>query len=159
MWVVTFAAGSGDVESLYLNDTGLSGTRLSASVAEDTVGSALGGTYRLYLGSGHAPKFPLDANGAYLGATGTNDNETVRSEPLVWNASVQDVQVAINALLPTYAAEGIGRIYLAYDRNDIEEIVQRHPCDRMPDVPSPFTFEFGTSFAVDPHLAVHQRNK
>lgn len=105
MWTVTFAAGSGDVESLYLNSTGLVGTQLSALVFEDTAGSALGGTYRLYAGGSYASRFPLDDDLANV-ETEAKSNGTGRSEPLEWNAKAEDVQVEINGLLPEYSSEG-----------------------------------------------------
>lgn len=105
MWAVTFATGSGDMESLHLNSTGLVGTQLSTLVLEDTAGNALDGTYRLYTGGGYASGFPLDANLIHIEKKGGN-NGSGRSDPLEWNAKAEDVQSAINGLLPEYSSEG-----------------------------------------------------
>ncbi|CAM9633006.1 unnamed protein product, partial [Hapterophycus canaliculatus] len=51
-WTVTFPAASGDVPSLYLNASGLSGTRILAAVSVDIAGSNLGGSFYLYSNSG-----------------------------------------------------------------------------------------------------------
>lgn len=95
------------MDSLYLNSTGLTGTQVRAIVLEDTAGSTLGGTYRLYAGGEYRSGLPLSSDQVYVDSIGTGDsNGTGRSAPLVWNAEAIDVQAAINALLPEYSAEG-----------------------------------------------------
>lgn len=96
LWTVTFPANGGDVDALFLNASGLSGTGLLASVSEDVVGSALGGSFRLYY-NGHS--------GALVGDEGET-NSTGRSEPLAWNAEADEVRWAIETLLPDYASQG-----------------------------------------------------
>lgn len=106
MWTVTFPTDSGDVPSLYLNASGLSGTGVLAMVSEDVAGSTLDGSFRLYSNGGYASGFPLDADAAYLSIEDAENNGTGRSEPLAWNAEAEDVRVAIEGLLPEYASQG-----------------------------------------------------
>lgn len=103
LWTITFPAASGDVSSLYLNASGLTGTGLVAAVSEDIAGSSLGGSFYLYSNGGSRAGFPLDAEGAYLGTEDKTSNGTGRSEPLAWNAEADDVRMAIEGLLPSYS--------------------------------------------------------
>lgn len=109
LWAVTFAAGSGDVDSLYFNGTGLSGTSLRAALYEDIAGSAIGGTFRLYSGASYVSEFPPDASDPYLEGLGSNGSITGRSDRLEWNASAEDVQAAVNGLFDSSSSQGVGR--------------------------------------------------
>lgn len=106
LWTITFPAASGDVDPLYLNASGLTGTGLVAEVSEDVAGSSLGGSFYLYSNGGARAGFPVDAEGAYIGTEDKASNGTGRSEALAWNAEADDVRVAIEGLLPSYAIEG-----------------------------------------------------
>lgn len=106
LWTITFPMYSGDVSSLYINASGLDGTGLLASVAEDFQGSALGGYFRLYATGGFASGFPLDVDGTFLWADSSTNNGSRRSEPLAWNAEDDDVLAAIEDLLPESASQG-----------------------------------------------------
>lgn len=106
LWAITFPSDSGNVDSLYLNVTGLRGTDLLASVSEDVSGSTLGGSFRLYSNRGGygSSGFPIDEDGTHLGAA---ENGTGRSEPLAWNAEAGDVRAAVENLLPEYSSQGV----------------------------------------------------
>lgn len=106
LWTVTFPAASGDVASLALDAAGLAGTRLLATVAEDTNGDGLGGSFYLYSNGGSPAGFPIDAEGANLSTNDMVNNGTGSSEPLQWNAAADDVRVAIEGLLPDYVSSG-----------------------------------------------------
>ncbi|CAM9426180.1 unnamed protein product, partial [Ectocarpus fasciculatus] len=106
LWTVTFPAASGDVPSLAVNASGLSGSGLLAAVSEDTAGSSLGGSFYLYSNGGSSAGYPVDAEGAYLGVVDRENNGTGRSQRLGWNADADDVRVAVEELLPLYAAAG-----------------------------------------------------
>lgn len=106
LWTITFPAASGDVDPLYLNVSGLTGTGLVAAVSEDVAGSSLGGSFYLYSNGGSRAGFPVDVEGAYIGAEDKASNITGRSEALAWNAEADDVRMAIEDLLPSYASEG-----------------------------------------------------
>lgn len=106
LWTVTFPTYSGDVSSLYINSSGLDGTGLLASVAEDIQGSALGGSFRLYATGGFSSGFPLDVDGTFLWMGSSANNGSRRSEPLAWNADADDVRIAIEDLLPDSASQG-----------------------------------------------------
>lgn len=106
LWTMTFAAGSGDVASLYLNTSGLSGTSVLASVAEDVAGSTLGGSFRLFSGDGYNTRLSPDADEYLRTVNDTGQATTMRSEPLAWNAEEDDVRMAIEGLLPDFSHEG-----------------------------------------------------
>lgn len=106
LWTVTFPAASGDVPSLAVNASSLSGTGLLAAVSVDTTGSSLGGSFYLYSNGGSSAGYPVDADGAYLGVVDRESNGTGRSQRLAWNAEADDVKVAVEELLPLYAAAG-----------------------------------------------------
>lgn len=106
LWTVTFPAASGDVASLALDAADLASTGLLATVSEDTSGSSLGGSFYLYSNGGSPAGFPIDAEGAYLRTEDKENNGTGRSDPLLWNATADDVRVAIEGLLPSYVSTG-----------------------------------------------------
>lgn len=106
LWTITFPGESGDVSSLYLNASGLSGTRVLAAVSEDVTGSILGGSFRLYSNGGFDAGFPLATDGTYLDIQDTENNGTGRSDFLPWDAEADDVRAAIEGLLPNYASQG-----------------------------------------------------
>lgn len=106
LWTITFPSTSGDVASLYLNASGVTGTGVLATVSEDITGSSLGGSFYLYSNGGSRAGFPVDAEGVYLGTEDRTNNGTGRSEPLAWNAEADDVRAAIEGLLPSYASQG-----------------------------------------------------
>lgn len=105
-WTVTFPAANGSVASLYVDSSGLSGTGVAAIVSEEQPGSSLGGSFYLYSNGGSSAGFPIDAEGAYVGAEAGENNSTGRSEPLAWDAAAADVQAAIEDLLPSYVSSG-----------------------------------------------------
>lgn len=105
-WTVTFPADAGDVPSLFLDSSGLSGTMLLASVSEDVAGEILGGTFQLYSNDGSGSGFPAGNEGRYLGLQNKGQNSTGRSTPLAWNSNVNDVRKALEFLLPSYASQG-----------------------------------------------------
>lgn len=105
-WTITFPAASGDVASLYLDPSGLSGTGLLAAVSDDITGSSLGGSFYLYSNGGSGQGYPVDADNAFLGVDDHENNGTGRSQSLAWNAEPYDVQAAIETLLPSIAAQG-----------------------------------------------------
>ena len=107
LWTVTFPAASGDVVSLDLDAAGLFGTGLLATISEDNSGGGLGGSFYLYSNGGSAAGFPIDAEGVYLSAEDVVNNGTGRSEPLQWDATADDVRVAIEGLLSNYVSSGI----------------------------------------------------
>lgn len=106
LWTVMFPTYSGDVSSLHINSSGLDGTGLLASVAEDIQGSALGGYFSLYATRGFSSGFPLDVDGTFLWMESSANNGSRRSEPLAWNAEADDIRMAIEDLLPDSAAQG-----------------------------------------------------
>lgn len=105
-WTVTFPAANGDVASLFVDASDLSGTGVLATVSEENPGSTLGGWFYLYSNGGSSAGFPIDAEGAYLETEGGDNNSTGRSEPLAWDAAAADVQTAIEDLLPSYISPG-----------------------------------------------------
>ena len=113
VWTVTFPTYSGDVPSLNINSSGLDGTNILASVDEDVKGSTLGGYFRLYSTGGLSSGFPLDDDGLFLWAGSADNNGSMRSEPLAWNADTDDVRMAVEDLLPEVASQGdVGKTYL-----------------------------------------------
>ncbi len=105
-WTVTFPAATGNIASLYVDSSGLSGTGVLATVSEDWSGSSLGGSFYLYSNGGSSAGFPIDAEGVYVGTEAGENNSTGRSEPLVWDATEADIQAAIEDLLPSYVSSG-----------------------------------------------------
>lgn len=105
-WTVTFPAAGGDVASLYLDTSALTGTRVLAAVSDDIAGSSLGGSFYLYSNGGSS-----EGNNAFLQADEKKNNGTGRSQPLAWNAEPNDVRTAIEGLLPYIASEGTKQAY------------------------------------------------
>lgn len=105
-WTVTFPADAGDVPSLFLDSSGLSGTMLLASVSEDVAGEILGGTFQLYSNDGYDFGLPAGNERLHLGLQNKGHNSMERSTPLNWNSSVNDVRKALEFLLPSHPYQG-----------------------------------------------------
>lgn len=123
-WAITFADGSGPVEPLSINSTNLHGTGLQAYISEDTAGSFLGGTFRLYTNDGDGSRYLLGANETKF-AEGRDDEETGRSRALAWNAPATDIEDAINDLFPAFAAQGGYIVQLAIWQTSVSRVL--HP--------------------------------